>query len=100
MGDCIATSAGKLPFKKIVHAVGPTWPGGKEEQFQAQKKLKSAIFNSLATTSAFNYHSIAFPAISSGVFRFPKDVCAKCFFDMIQKYASDEQQRKEDGAHV
>ena len=76
VGECIATGPGRLPFKKIVHAVGPTWPSEVKQRPEAQHKLKSAIFNSLACTSAFGYQSIAFPAVSSGVFKFPKKLCA------------------------
>ena len=80
-----------MPFKKIVHAVKPVWPYKKEDQAKAEEQLRSAIFDSLACTSAFNYHSIAFPAVASGAFGFPEDICAKCFFDEIEKYAAKEQ---------
>ena len=94
VGDCVATDAGSLPFKKIVHAVGPVWSYDADEQKIAKQQLMSAIFNSLVCTSAFGYSSIAFPTIYNNVsIEVPRDVAAKCFFRAVQRYATREQSK-------
>jgi O-acetyl-ADP-ribose deacetylase (regulator of RNase III) len=72
VGHAAATSAGKLPAKFVIHAVGPRMGEGDEDN-----KLKSAVLNSLLLASEKKLASISLPAISSGIFGFPKDRCAK-----------------------
>jgi O-acetyl-ADP-ribose deacetylase (regulator of RNase III) len=77
-GEIAITNAGELSCKKIIHAVGPTWHGGQEgEEFT----LRQCVWKSLKATEQLGLHSISIPAISSGIFRFPKDLCAKILFD-------------------
>jgi O-acetyl-ADP-ribose deacetylase (regulator of RNase III) len=61
-----------LPCKAVIHAVGPKIGEGKEDQ-----KLRSAMKNALILAQANGFKSISIPAISSGIFGFPKDRCAK-----------------------
>ena len=71
-GDAvIRDEVGNLPCKKIIYAVGPTWQGGGHLE---DRILKRACIKSLRL--AQNYESISFPAISSGLFNFPLNVCA------------------------
>ncbi len=70
VGSAAITTAGRLPSKSVIHAVGPRMGEGNEEY-----KLTKAISNSLLLASEFG--SISIPAISSGIFGFPKDKCAK-----------------------
>ncbi|MDP2158578.1 MAG: macro domain-containing protein [Nitrospirota bacterium] len=72
VGHAAITGAGKLHAKFIIHAVGPRMGEGDEE-----KKLKSAVVSSLNLASEKKLLTISFPAISSGIFGFPKDKCAK-----------------------
>lgn len=72
VGEAAVTTAGKLPAKYVIHAVGPRWGEGDEDN-----KLKRAILSSLKLASEKNLTSIAIPAISSGIFGFPKDRCAE-----------------------
>jgi O-acetyl-ADP-ribose deacetylase len=72
VGHAAITGAGKLPAKFVIHAVGPRMGEGDED-----KKLKSAIASSLKLASEKKLLSISFPAVSSGIFGFPKDKCAK-----------------------
>jgi O-acetyl-ADP-ribose deacetylase (regulator of RNase III) len=72
VGQAAITGAGRLPAKFVIHAVGPRMGEGDED-----KKLKSAILSSLSLASEKKLSSISFPAISSGIFGFPKDRCAK-----------------------
>lgn len=72
VGSAVVTTAGRLPCKAVIHAVGPRMGEGNEEH-----KLTKAISNSLLLASQLKYRSISIPAISSGIFGFPKDKCAK-----------------------
>jgi O-acetyl-ADP-ribose deacetylase (regulator of RNase III) len=72
VGHAAITGAGRLPAKFVIHAVGPRMGEGNEDN-----KLKSAIVNSLKLASEKKLSSISFPAISSGIFGFPKGKCAK-----------------------
>ena len=73
-GNVAITDAGKLPCKAVIHAVGPVWQGGKKNE---EELLRSAVWNSLELAHEKKFASIAFPAISSGIFGFPKDRCAE-----------------------
>ena len=77
------TSGGLLPAKYIIHAVGPIWGDGDEDN-----KLADAITGSLQMASQLNCQSIAMPAISTGIFGFPKDRAAGIIFSAIEKYFS------------
>ncbi len=71
-GKAVITTGGKLKAKYVIHAVGPRH--GEEHE---DEKLKDATLNSLALSDREDLRSIAFPAISAGIFGFPKDRCAK-----------------------
>jgi O-acetyl-ADP-ribose deacetylase (regulator of RNase III) len=71
VGTAVITGAGKLPAKFVIHAVGPRMGEGDEDS-----KLKNAVLNSLILASEKKLKSISMPAISSGIFGFPKDRCA------------------------
>jgi O-acetyl-ADP-ribose deacetylase (regulator of RNase III) len=72
VGHAVITSAGSLKAKFVIHAVGPRMGEGDEDN-----KLKNSVFNSLLLASEKGLQSISLPAISSGIFGFPKDECAK-----------------------
>lgn len=71
-GNAIMTNAGKLPCKAVIHVVGPRNGEGKENE-----KLTLAINNILNLAQQNNFKSISIPAISAGIFGFPKEKCAK-----------------------
>lgn len=77
-GAVAVTAAGMLPAKHVVHAVGPVWHGGEAGEPEA---LREAVTNSLAAASELAAGSVAFPAISSGIFGFPKELCARIMVD-------------------
>ena len=77
------TSGGLLPAKYVIHAVGPVWINGRDEENQ---KLEMAITGSLRVADELKCVSIAFPAISTGIFGFPKDRAAGIIFSTIEKY--------------
>jgi putative ATPase len=72
-GQVAVTAAGSLPAKAVIHAVGPVWHGDARGE---DELLRSAVWNSLAKAEELKLASIALPAISSGIFGFPKDRCA------------------------
>lgn len=75
------TSGGALPARYIIHAVGPIWGDGDEDN-----KLADAISGSLRLADELKLASIAMPAISTGIFGFPKDRAAGIIFKTIEKY--------------
>lgn len=87
-GGAIATSAGVLPYLAIIHAVGPVWGGG---EFAETKLLVSAHQEALKVAmlfgQAFNRPmSIAFPAISCGIFGFPVDRASHVAVQVAKDY--------------
>jgi O-acetyl-ADP-ribose deacetylase (regulator of RNase III) len=72
------TRAGNLPCRYVIHAVGPVWGEGDEDA-----KLKSAIHGSLQLADQLGLSSIAFPAISTGIFGFPKARAAQVIISTI-----------------
>jgi len=78
------TSGGLLPSKYVVHAVGPVWGDGDED-----RKLSDAVTGSLCVADELTCESIALPAISTGIFGFPKDRAAGIIFSSIEKYFAD-----------
>ncbi|MFQ5729004.1 MAG: macro domain-containing protein, partial [Waddliaceae bacterium] len=69
-GEAIITTAGNLPATYVVHAVGPIWTGGQKDEGQL---LGNAYENSLRIAVENAAKTIAFPSISTGVYRFPKE---------------------------
>lgn len=81
VGKSAITTGGKLPAKYVIHAVGPRWGEGDEDN-----KLISAVRSSLKLASDKNFKSISLPAISSGIFGFPKERCAEILVRESSKY--------------
>jgi O-acetyl-ADP-ribose deacetylase (regulator of RNase III) len=75
------TGAGNLPCKFVIHAVGPVWGEGDE-----QAKLEQAVNGSLERAEQLKLSSIAFPAISTGIFGFPARLAAGVMLSTIASY--------------
>jgi len=75
------TSGGSLPCRYVIHAVGPIWGSGDEDN-----KLASAVRGSLELTETLDLKSIAFPAISTGIYGFPKERAARIIFKTLSTY--------------
>lgn len=82
-GEAVITAGGNLPAKFVIHTVGPVWSGGNNREGD---KLANCYSNSLRLAVEYNCKSIAFPNISTGVYRFPKDEAAKISVEAIQKF--------------
>ena len=72
VGKAAVTSGGRLKARQVIHAVGPMMGEGDEDN-----KLKSAVNSVLALAAERKLRSISLPAISAGIFGFPRDRCAK-----------------------
>jgi O-acetyl-ADP-ribose deacetylase (regulator of RNase III) len=72
VGEAVITGAGSLPAKAVIHTVGPRMGEGDEDN-----KLTNAIRNSLKLAGAKGFKSISMPAVSSGIFGYPKPRCAQ-----------------------
>ena len=83
------TGAGKLPCRYVIHAVGPIWGEGEED-----KKLHVAVYGALELADQLNLTSIAFPAISTGIFGFPKARAARIILETIRSYFSRQAESK------
>ena len=75
------TGAGKLPCRYVIHAVGPVWGEGLED-----KKLHVAVAGTLELAGQLDLASVAFPAISTGIFGFPKERAARIILEAIRSY--------------
>jgi O-acetyl-ADP-ribose deacetylase (regulator of RNase III) len=81
VGSSVITIAGRLPCKAIIHTVGPRMGEGNEDT-----KLRAAVRNSLELASDRKFKSISMPAISSGIFGFPKDRCAQILVEEAKNF--------------
>lgn len=81
VGEAVYTSAGMLKVKYVIHAVGPRMGEGEEDE-----KLRSATLNSLRLAESLGLKSIVFPAISTGVFGYPKERCAQMMLKTVREY--------------
>jgi putative ATPase len=85
-GEAAITGAGWLPAKYVIHAVGPVWRGNTPER--NDELLGSATVAALEIARERGLQSIAFPAISSGIFGFPKDRCAHVMVKAVLNWAN------------
>jgi O-acetyl-ADP-ribose deacetylase (regulator of RNase III) len=82
-GDAKATKGYNLPAKYVIHTVGPIWRGGDHDE---DRLLASCYRNSLEVADQLNAKSIAFPAISTGAYGFPKQRAAEIAVAEVQNY--------------
>lgn len=80
-GEAAITSGGNLKARYVIHVVGPVYGEGDEK-----RKLKNAVINSLKLAEQHGITSIAFPAISTGVFGMPKKLCAETMLPAAISY--------------
>ena len=77
-GDAVITGAYRLPAKHVIHAVGPSWHGGKRHEAE---KLARTYQRAFALAAEHDVHTIAFPAISCGTYSYPVDEAARIAID-------------------
>jgi O-acetyl-ADP-ribose deacetylase (regulator of RNase III) len=83
-GEAVITNAGNLDAKYIIHNVGPVWNGGVNSE---AKKLKLCYLNSMQLALDNGCKSIAFPGISTGIYRYPKDQATKIAIDTVSEFS-------------
>ncbi|WP_333901300.1 O-acetyl-ADP-ribose deacetylase [Enterobacter wuhouensis] len=84
-GHAVITLAGDLPAKAVIHAVGPVWHGGDRHEARI---LEDAYRNCLRLAADNGYKTMAFPAISTGVYGYPKAAAAAIAIDTVYRYLS------------
>ena len=81
VSKAVITHGGNLPASFVIHTVGPQW--GEDDE---DAKLERSVWNVLTLAELYNLRSISMPAISSGIYGFPKDRCAEILIQTTQRF--------------
>ncbi|MEY4684868.1 MAG: hypothetical protein RLZ25_1327 [Pseudomonadota bacterium] len=79
-GEVVLTEAYRLPSRKVIHTVGPRWRDGRSGE---SERLRSCYGRSITLAESIKARSIAFPCISTGVFRFPKELATRIAVESV-----------------
>ncbi|OQX74112.1 MAG: O-acetyl-ADP-ribose deacetylase [Campylobacteraceae bacterium 4484_4] len=90
-GEAVATTGGDLPAEYVIHTVGPVYPSC---QKRCKKLLSNAYLNSLRVAKALGCESVAFPAISTGVYGYPKEEAARIAYQTVRRFLEKEKRMK------
>jgi O-acetyl-ADP-ribose deacetylase (regulator of RNase III) len=82
-GNAVITTGGNLPARYVIHTVGPVWNGGKNNEAEL---LANCYKNSLNLAVQNGAKTVAFPNISTGVYRFPKGEAAKIAIETVNSF--------------
>lgn len=85
VGEAVLTTAGTLKANQVIHTVGPRWNNNESDE---PTKLRNCYINTLQLAEQAGAKSIAFPNISTGIYRFPKALAAEIALDVVQHYAN------------
>lgn len=96
-GGAVATGAGALPAKFVIHAVGPVWGGGEEGE---PEELASCYRECLRLAEERGCRSVSFPAISTGVYGYPKQKAAPVAIGAVLDFLSKEARSVEEVVFV
>lgn len=80
VGNAVITSAGNLPADYVIHAVGPYWSDGSRDEVEL---LKRAYFSCFKLIDEYHIKTVSFPNISTGIYKFPKDLAAQIALGVI-----------------
>ena len=100
----MVSTSGRLPCRKVIHAVGPKWDSMADKRVKdgdlttQERYLKFAITNSMK--EAKDCRSIAIPGVSSGVFGFPRDLCANVILDAVLDFCRENSYCKLSEIHL
>lgn len=92
VGEAVITTAGNLPAKYVIHTVGPTWFNGEKNE---PILLENAYRNSFKLADHLGLKTVAFPNISTGIYRFPKQLAAQIAFKVINDELKQSQSVQE-----
>jgi putative ATPase len=81
VGEAVVTTAGRLPFKGVIHVVGPHQGLGQEED-----RLVQALGAAFCRAHERSWASVSFPAVSSGIFAVPLEVCARAYVRAVRGF--------------
>jgi O-acetyl-ADP-ribose deacetylase (regulator of RNase III) len=100
-GEAVATTAGRLPARWVVHTVGPVYPGGRAHGGEAQlagrsRELASCYRESLRVAAELGARSVAFPAISTGIFGWPMEDAARIALSTVAEVGGEPSGAKVD----
>ena len=84
-GKAVITTAGNLPAGYVIHTVGPVWGGGRQDEV---KVLEEAYRNCLTLAEETGINTLAFPAVSTGIFGFPRELAAPIVFQVLKQHLS------------
>lgn len=82
-GEAVETTAGRLSARYVIHTVGPVWHGGTSGE---EALLASCYLKSLELAARLDLQSIAFPAISTGVYGYPREKAARVVWRTLKDY--------------
>lgn len=85
-GEAVITGAYDLPCRYVIHTPGPVWYGGNRREAE---KLAESYFNSLCRAEEKHCKTIAFPCISTGVYRFPAEQAAEIALRTVREWKKD-----------
>ncbi|WP_068941238.1 O-acetyl-ADP-ribose deacetylase [Chryseobacterium timonianum] len=85
-GEAVVTTAGNLPAKYVIHTVGPVW---NEDEEKCLQLLSECYNNSLKLAESLGVKTIAFPNISTGIYKFPKELAGEIALNEVRKFYSD-----------
>jgi O-acetyl-ADP-ribose deacetylase len=91
-GEAVITTAGKMAAKRVIHTAGPVYGRGGEEKAEL---LAACYWNSLKLAAEKGLTTIAFPAISTGVYGYPSDEAAKVSSETIKKFLNADSSIKQ-----
>lgn len=83
VGEAVVTTAGNLRAQYVIHTVGPVWNGGRSNE---EELLKKCYENSLNLAIEYKIRRIAFPNISTGIYRFPKEKAANIAIATVSNF--------------
>jgi O-acetyl-ADP-ribose deacetylase (regulator of RNase III) len=89
VGEAVATGAGRLQARWVIHTVGPVWPGPGAEADARRELLRAAYRNSLGLAARLGATSVALPAVSAGVYGWPADDAATVALTVASAAAPD-----------
>ena len=81
VGDAVITTAGDLPFRGVIHAVGPRMGEGNEHA-----RLVKALTSSFRRANERGWGSVSFPGVSSGIFAVPHTLCADAYLKAVREF--------------
>jgi len=87
-GEAVETTGGSLPARLVIHTVGPVWRGGASGEEQT---LAACYRNCLAIAARLRLSTIAFPAISTGVYGFPRDRAARVAWKTVRAWLDSDE---------